>query len=319
MITYVIKIILCSALFLILYKVLFEREKMHLFNRFYLLSALVLSLVIPLMTFNSSTPVLPAVEKAILNNKVLTGIYYVQQQPPVDNTDYYSLILLSIYLTITILLFYKFIINLAAIFNKISHNTIVLSEDVRIVLINEDLIPHSFLNYIFVNKEDYSSGGVENEVLIHELLHVKQKHSLDILFVEVIQVFFWFNPFLFFYKKAIRLNHEFLADEAVINTCHNIVNYQYLLINKAKKQSWSILTSPFNYLTTKKRLIMMTKTRSFVRSMCKQVAVIPVLAVSIFLFSTKSFAQKHTNIVTVQVEKDILKSCLFAYWQLKKK
>jgi bla regulator protein BlaR1 len=105
-------------------------------------------------------------------------------------------------------------------------------------------------------------------------------------------VFFWFNPFLPFYKKAIQLNHEFLADEAVTNECHNVAAYQHLLINKANKQPISSLTSPLNYLITKKRLIMMTKTRSFMRSVCMQLAVIPLLTVSVFVFSEKAIAQQ---------------------------
>jgi hypothetical protein len=145
---------------------------------------------------------------------------------------------------------------------------------------------------LFLNKKEYENGNIEIEILIHENAHIQQKHSYDILLMEILQTVFWFNPVLFFYKKAIQLNHEFLADEAVINSSQNISSYQYLLINKANKNKTSNLTSQFNYSITKKRLIMMTKTKSVRNSLCRQIAIIPVVALSIFAFSIKLIAQE---------------------------
>jgi hypothetical protein len=168
-------------------------------------------------------------------------------------------------------------------------------------LINEDITPHSFLNCIFINKEAYQNGSIENEILVHESAHIQQKHSVDILMVEALQFVFWVNPFILLYKKAIQLNHEFLADEAVLKTCHDTVSYQYLLIQKANKQRGAALASQFNYSITKKRLIMMTRTKSIKKAFCRQIAIIPVLALSLFVFSTKqSLAQDTMGHVTLK-------------------
>lgn len=291
MTTYIIKAILCSALFMFTYKVLLEGERMHRFNRFYLLSSLLLSFIIPVITFNSYTSILPTVENLILNTNILPDSGSIQRLSPVDTTSYTFLTLVIIYVTITTLFFFRCISNIKRIFYKTRNNSIIPYKKSKIILINENLPPHSFLNYIFINKEDYKNGSIEDEIIVHELSHVEQKHSYDILFVEIMQTIFWFNPFVFLYRKSIQLNHEFLADESVINTYQNTTSYQYLLIDKANKQSSYALTSQFNYLITKKRLIMITKTKSFRNSLCRQISLIPVLALSIFLFSTKTFAQ----------------------------
>ena len=290
MITYIIKVILCSAIFLLTYKVLLEKERMHRFNRFYLLAGLLLSFIIPAITFSSSTA-LPVYGNEILDIPVLQDNVQIQTSSPDDNTNYTFSILLSLYVTITALLFVRFIRNLKKLLFKTWNNTIIPYKESKIVLINEDLTPHSFLNYLFINNEEYKKGNIENEILVHEYAHVQQKHSYDILLMEILQIFFWFNPFIFLYIRAIRLNHEFLADEIVIDTYQNIVRYQYLLIDKANKNTTSDLTCQFNYSITKKRLIMMTKSKSLISALCRQIALIPVVALSIFVFSTRSLAQ----------------------------
>lgn len=291
MTTYIIKVILCSAVFVLTYKILLEKERMHRFNRFYLLSCLLLSFVIPALTFSSSTPIFPAFDNEILNTNLLQDNGISQISSPNDSTNYTFSILLIFYVTITTLLFFRFIGNLNKILSKAWTQQTISYKNSKIVLINEDLTPHSFLNYLFINRKEYKNGNIENEILIHEYAHVQQKHSYDILFMEILQTVFWFNPFVFFYRKAIQLNHEFLADEAVVNTSQNIPSYQFLLIDKANKNKTYNLTSQFNYSITKKRIIMMTKTKSLRNALCRQIAIIPVLALSIFVFSTRSFAQ----------------------------
>jgi hypothetical protein len=159
-------------------------------------------------------------------------------------------------------------------------------------LIKEKLAPHTFLYYVFLNKEDYNHGSIEKEILNHELTHVKQKHTIDILLLELLLIVVWFNPFLYLYKKAIQLNHEFLADESVVTSLQDPSRYQLLLLSKANEPNSLSLTSKFNFLITKKRLIMMTKTRSHTRAILKQAAVMLLIAVIAFSFSTRTVAQE---------------------------
>ena len=320
MTTYIIKVILCSAVFFLTYKLLLEKEKMHLFNRFYLLSSLLLSFVVPVITFRSSRPSLPISENEVLNTNIFQGNGIIQILSPEQSTNYMFTILLTIYVTITTLLLFRFIVNLSKIISKaLTHQSIPYKTS-KIVLINEDLTPHSFLNYLFIHNKEYEN--IENEILVHEYAHIQQRHSYDILLMEILQTVFWFNPVMLFYRKAIQLNHEYLADEAVINNTQNISSYQYLLIDKISKGKTYNLTSQFNYSITKKRLLMMTKTKSLRNTLCRQIAILPVLALSIFAFSTKTFAQDSLNIpktkqnITPSTQEGVTEELLNEYEQI---
>jgi hypothetical protein len=129
---------------------------------------------------------------------------------------------------------------------------------------------------VFVNAEDYKNGRITKELLLHEFAHITQRHSLDIIFVELLQIMFWFNPLILLYKKAIRLNHEYLADSAVLNADIDLSGYQKLLLNFVFRNNSIYLASSFNYSLTKKRLLMMTKNNSSKMAMLKKIAVIPL-------------------------------------------
>jgi hypothetical protein len=121
--------------------------------------------------------------------------------------------------------------------------------------------------------------------LLHELAHVKQKHSLDILMVELLQIVFWFIPILSIYRKAIKLNHEFLADTAVLKKHKNIVYYQQLLLATASFNSQHYLASSINYSVTKKRLEMMTKHTKKAKTWIKSLVLIPLFSFLLYSFS----------------------------------
>ena len=145
--------------------------------------------------------------------------------------------------------------------------------------------------YIFINKDAYENNDLETEVLQHELTHVTQKHSLDIIFIETLLLFAWVNPVFFLYKKAIKLNHEFLADEAVEKENNNPTEYQYLLLKNVSAINSHAFASSFNYLITKKRLIMITKKTNKIVIALKQIAVLPIFIVLVLFFSEKTTAQ----------------------------
>jgi biopolymer transport protein ExbD len=148
------------------------------------------------------------------------------------------------------------------------------------------------LSYIFINKDEYENDKIEEELFTHELTHVTQKHTLDVLIIEVLQAVFWINPLFILLKKAIQLNHEFLADETVINQHKNTTQYQHLLLNKAAWNNEYYLASNLNYSLTKKRLEMMTTQSSQTKIWLKKLAVVPLLTGFIFLFAETVEAQE---------------------------
>jgi bla regulator protein BlaR1 len=148
-------------------------------------------------------------------------------------------------------------------------------------------VPHSFLSYIFISDAD----TVDKDILAHELSHVRQYHTLDILFVELYKVFFWFNPAVYFYRSSMMLNHEFLADEKVLKST-NVTAYQHLLLQNVMSVSTSsCITHGFNYSIIKKRLIMMTKKKSQATVISKILLTVSFSIGIAFLFVERVTAQ----------------------------
>jgi bla regulator protein BlaR1 len=291
MITYIIKTVLCSASLFLIYYLLLEREKMYRFNRFYLLFGLIFPFFVAFITIKVAAPIMPVQETTVLTSNSLPASYTTPIYTQTETFNYLPYLLLAFYFIVSGFLFYRFIRNLTRLISKIKGHKSIVQSGARLILTNDNAIPHSFLNYIFINSDKYEKGAIEKEVMQHELTHVKQMHSLDIILVELMIAFAWFNPLLYFFRRSILLNHEFLADQSVVETFNDTESYQLLLFEKANRKNNLILSSSFNYLITKKRLIMMTRKTSQKVAIIKQVAIIPLIAAIGFLFSTKVVAE----------------------------
>jgi bla regulator protein blaR1 len=294
---YLLKVVLCSALFLGCYFLIFQREKIYRFNRFYLLFSLFAPFFIPFIEIeNGSTPInIPQVETVFIPTQEIQPLVSEKEIFVAPKQTSEINIPLLIYAFVSIALLFIFLKNIFVLITEIRNNEKVFFGKISIVLLDKKITPYSFMKYIFVNRENYERQGIEKEILLHEATHIQQAHSIDILIIELMKAFLWFNPLLVFYKKAIQLNHEFLADEAVINTYGNVTNYQYLLIEKASQPNCFLFTSSFNYSITKQRLKMMTKSTSQTKALLITLAFVPLFAVAVFTFSTKIYAQKSVS------------------------
>ncbi len=296
--------------FLGFYHLVLEREKMHHFNRFYLLTSILISLAIPFFTFEiiEIVPMVQNIEPvtigAISKSSENFVVDKIQNEIQVEETvNYFPYIILGLYLVITLILSVRFGENYFRLVSKIKSNPNIKYKNANLVLMEEKILPHTFLNAIFVNSEDYKNRNIEEELFTHELVHVTQKHTLDVLFVEFIKTFFWFNPLITFYKHAIQLNHEFLADEEIVKAYDNVPFYQNLLLQKSSQFQTIGLASNLNYSVTKKRLLMMTKNTSQKIALFKKVAIIPILAGLVYFFCIEVVAQEKV-IQVKQYKKD---------------
>lgn len=292
MILYILKTSICTALFLGIYYLLLEKEKMPLFNRAYLLLSILLSFTIPLITFTTEIPVFPVAGEMVTGQGLQTPVAMTAAQPGTPPpVKLGPVILFSIYSFISAFLLVRFGTNIYRIIRLVRKNTAIPYGNARLVLVKESSTPYSFLHCIFVNEQEFKNGLIEDEVLRHEMEHVKQKHSIDIILIELLTAFLWFNPFLSLYRKAIQLNHEFEADHAVIRSFRDISAYQFLLLDKIRRSGSLRITSPFNYIATKKRLIMMTKHTTRKAAAFKGLIVLAVIGAAVFMFSTRIVAQ----------------------------
>lgn len=299
MIIYLLKSVSCLALLLFFYHLVLEKEKMHNFNRFYLLLGVLFSFLAPLITFTTY------IQPTVFVKENFTETPFMVEEIPmiVEETpfDYWQLAIV-VYLLISLVFLIRFGFNLFKIIRKIRTHTQIKHLKAVLILVDDKILPHTFWNYIFINKKEYESGTIEQELFTHELTHVTQKHTFDVLFIELLQAVFWINPLFIFLKRAIQLNHEFLADETVINTHKNTLQYQHLLLNKAAWNNEYYLASNLNYSLTKKRLKMMTRQSSKTKIWLKKLAVIPLLVGFVFLFADRVEAQEKQEVIETIVE-----------------
>ena len=147
------------------------------------------------------------------------------------------------------------------------------------------------MKYIFLSRKRYENKEIPPEVIAHEATHVRQKHSLDILFIEFLQVIFWFNPLFWITKKSITLNHEFLADQGAVPEQHDIYQYQNILLSYASSTHHTTLESPFNYSSTKKRILMLSQSFNRKRLAISALLLIPIIAGCVLVFNQGIIAQ----------------------------
>jgi bla regulator protein blaR1 len=311
MITYFINVVMCSAFLLLVYKLVLEQEKILRFNRVYLLLSISLSFVLPLLTIRFFSPILPNVKDLVFNGNFLFTNKTMPLALSNSNSNWVVSILWIIYIAITLVRLFRFCNNLYQIIRLAKTNPSISYGTATLVLLTQKVLPHSFLHYIFVPAPIYTKGKVEERILVHEYAHVKQKHSYDIIYIHLLQCFFWILPILWFYKKAIQLNHEFLADEAVVQTPQDIIGYQHLLLNTITQSTNSILTSSFSYAITKKRLLMLTKTKR--KRLGKQVLVMVCFTLAILAFTRKDFVP---NSLATTEQKGVPKELLTEYKEI---
>ncbi|MEM6718471.1 MAG: M56 family metallopeptidase [Bacteroidota bacterium] len=314
MITYIIKSGLCLALILLVYKVLLERERMYVFNRYYLLFGLCFAFAVPFITMETTAEI-PFIQDTTVSNLqnldlAALQVNIAEHKQETTAIPTWILAIMSVYAIGYLLYFFRFIRNIYKIFYKIITGVRVRYKVASLVLLKENVLPHTFLHYIFLRKEAYDTHNIAEELYTHELAHVSQKHTLDIILIELIQIVFWFNPLLMYYKKAIQLNHEFLADDAVLKSNTQVPTYQQLLLANAHGSHNLHLASNLNFSVTKKRLQMMTKHTTRGRAWLVASLTIPIFTAAIFLFSTKVIAQKTvtnnvaTSATTINFQKE---------------
>lgn len=299
---YLLKSAACLTLFFVFYKLVLENTSIHTFKRFFLFGSLVASFLIPFITFTSYVEVSPI---APIYDETTQQINYPEIE---KNVNYWSLFLWTLYSLGVLFFSLKFFRNLFNLIKQIRKNPKYQHRNFIHVLLSKAIIPHTFFNYIFLNKKQFENHEIPQEVIFHEETHARQKHSLDILFVELLQIVFWFNPLLHFIKRSIKLNHEFLADRAVLNAGAETSAYQKILLAFSSPPSYRDATTPslahsLNYSSIKKRFTLM-KTHTSKRAIwLRSLLILPLLSVLIYGFSTNEVIQKTEQNTELKKEK----------------
>ncbi|WP_405380157.1 M56 family metallopeptidase [Maribacter sp. LLG6340-A2] len=298
---YLLKSAACMGIFLLFYKLFLEKESMHIFKRYFLLGSILISLAIPYVVFTEVVYIEPINVSSLPTEDYSLEQYHIPSKVPIDYT-YWSL--LSIYCLGVLFFGIQFIKNLYQIKNTINNNPKHKTNSIIKVLLSLDIVPHTFFNYIFLNKHKFEGNEIPSAVLLHEETHAKQKHSLDILIIEILQVILWFNPLIYLYKKSIKLNHEFLADKAVLNNGLEKSDYQKLLLAFSSNAAEPQLANAINYSSIKKRFTVMKKQTSKKGIAIRTLLLLPVLALMLYGFSQKNvIAQNTIKDINIEITK----------------
>lgn len=296
MVSYLIKCIVCSGTLLAVYHVWLEREKMLRFNRFYLLAAMVFSLIVPFATIEMPSQEIP---KMLANPPVLQDVPDFMISEASDSgipmhagglPDYLPWLLYGI--VSTALLLRLLFMVLSVVRSKTGCKVITL-EKARVILVPGKFASFTFFKAIFLSREAFEADRIPKEILAHELAHARQMHSFDIVFTEILIALCWFNPLLLGYRRAIRLNHEFLADENVLLAgATDVRSYQLLILDNLLAHRVAAIASSFNYPFTKKRLAMMTTNSNPHLLLAKKATIALLLPLLAFTFAEKTFSQQ---------------------------
>ncbi|MBO6829194.1 MAG: TonB-dependent receptor plug domain-containing protein [Muricauda sp.] len=278
---YVLQSILISGGFLAVYHIFLKRDTLFTENRLFLLSGLILALVFPLIKIKKTVVI---AKPALIQASAASG----EMSATLQENGFFTLQngLVTIYIVVSAFLLIRFILKLTSLKN-LAEKAQRRKETPFLHLVTEKKItPFSFFNYIFYNPRLFEPNEL-HAVLEHEKAHARQWHTLDILFLELLKIVFWFNPVLWLYKSAVKENLEYLADHFAVTRAADKKSYQYLMLKQAVNTPKYALTNSFYNSLIKKRIVMLNQNQSKKINALKILVMLPLLGLFLVSFSIK--------------------------------
>lgn len=276
---YILKSSVCLAIFYLFYRLLLARETFHRFNRFSLLGILLLSCLLPLVEVSVK-------QETEVHQTMLTLEQLLMMADAVNATEAgasaetatvtWIQVALLVYLAGIVFFAFRNVCSLVRLLmllksgKKEDIGSYLPSRKERVTLIvhNRDIAPFSWMGYIVISRKNLEENG--REILIHELAHIHNRHSWDLLVADVCIFFQWFNPASWLLKQELQNIHEFEADETVIKEGVDAKQYQLLLIKKAVGTRLYSMANSFNHSKLKKRITMMLKEKQVIGYLGKE-------------------------------------------------
>lgn len=285
------------------YCLFLNKETHYTLNRVYLLLSCVVSFVLPVMQIGWLKPVEAATRTVVIIPQ--TGYQTTVQKLTVQPTLTFHDILIYAYILGVIVLTSVLSIRLYQL-AKLTKTTKTLVDDkYKLINIEGSNTAFSFFNYLFIGTKTEAN----NIIIRHELVHIRQKHSADIVFLELIKIINWFNPLIYLLQISLKTIHEYIADEQTAAQESDALSYSSFLVSNAYGLNGSPLAhSFFNYNLLKKRIIMLNQKRSGKLARLKYLVAVPIsaglLCASTLVFS-KSYGfidlmpgHKNTSVIT---------------------
>jgi len=308
MIPYILYTALILSACLFFYKLLLQKETFFHLNRFVLLGCMIVAFTLPLLpipqqlsfrkenavTNTASVKILvPAKSTAEVKKSAPVQEVFVEETKQSFDVEMLMQGVMYLYWFGVIIFAFNFLMQAVILLYRARSSSAIQDGKFRIIEINGDKAPCSFVNNIFINPEKYE-WETYNQILLHEKIHIEQKHTVDLLLAELVLIFQWFNPFAWQWRKALETNLEFLTDDKMLqqNTVEK-QSYQFSLLKVAAPQFPLSLTTNYNQSLIKKRIIMMNSKKSNVHTTWKYFFLVPLLVLFACLFNQPA-AQSQT-------------------------
>ena len=274
MLQYILETLVFQLVFLVVYDLFLKKETFFQWNRFYLLGTFLLSLFLPWIKIEAlKTSVSP---DTVFYPEFLFQLDGLQITPEATNPSFWELLSWQewIYAVGAILMTVWFVFKLFKIKRlKVVGRVQYFTEFTKVVVAKSE-VAFSFFKTVFLG--DGIPKTKESQIVAHELVHIKQWHSLDLLFFELMRIVLWFNPLVYVYQNKIALLHEYIADAQVANS-NKKEQYQLLLSEAFQTQNLSFVNQFFTSSLIKKRIVMLTKEKSKTALQVKYLLLLPLV------------------------------------------
>lgn len=302
-INYMIEANAALLIFLVFYKMVLERETSFRFMRFFVLAAIAISIFFPLMHFQSVQELsIPSISKVVpeywLPEIVISGPGEVQTTEAANTAQDVWQIATWIYATGVILFLAWLIAQLMTFLLTIRKADAYKVSRFKVIESAEDKPTFSFFNIIYIGRAHELSATEKQQIIIHESVHARQWHSLDILLVTMLQILFWFNPFIKIYKKIFIQLHEFEADARAVENA-DVNKYCNLLAKVALQEAHFPIASHFNHSLTIKRIEMMRTIKKKI-SRWKVAAIAMIIPVTFFIIACQDQVNEIAQSTVIQ-------------------
>lgn len=282
---YSVKVAVCLALFYLFHKLLMSRDTFHTFNRFAILSMMLLSLVLPLVHLSLDS-------EAGINRGTVALEGLVAQTVVADGGNgvgeglTLTQVLLAAYVLGVVLFVGKALLSVGSLLRLIRRARCVeVRNGIRIYTRQGDISPFSWFRYIIMSEKDWQEN--RREIVLHEMAHIRRCHSMDVAVCNMMIVFQWYNPATWLLKRELQTLHEYEADEAVLSAGVDATHYQMLLIRKAVGERLFSMANNLNHNSLKKRITMMKIKRTNPVQKAKIAFVLPLAAMTVAAFASQ--------------------------------
>jgi TonB family protein len=279
---YMLKSVTWISGFALVYFLFLRNERFFALNRFFLMAGILTALIFPLITVRYVVE-LPSLGNDMAGGAVAGGL----QQTGISGTSVAYLLLMCLYLTGALFVILRHAVQIRSVIGAAKKAEVISTYPVKLVRSAECVTPYSFFSFVVVNPS--ITDTETREIMNHEMVHIRQKHWVDLLLSGVLCIVQWFNPVIWIYSRFMRQNHEYLADQTALQHSSDPALYRAALLNQIIGSPVVDLGNSFNYSLNKKRFTMMKNISTSPYRKLKLFLVLPVFAIVLYSFAEPQY------------------------------